>query len=111
MSKSPDLDRAVWFVLSLQFVAGGDADQTAHSLLVCLADLGLLRALSGAATGAAVRVVMEPEGKGVLCTLGSDNTASAVNVVDSFNSLTGEIALFWPCATHINALFGKTPKH
>ena len=35
----PGLDRAVWFVLSMRFVVGGTADQTAHGLLVSLADL------------------------------------------------------------------------
>ena len=105
----PGLDRAVWFVLSMRFCVGGSADQTAHGMLVSLADLGLLRALGGAQPGSAVRVVMEEKGKGVILTLGSDNTASAVNVVDSYNLPTGEHALFWPCPTHVNALFGKTP--
>ena len=105
----PGLDRAVWFVLSLRFCVGGSADQTAHGMMVSLADMGLLRALAGAEAGKAVRVVMEEKGKGVILTLGSDNTASAVNVVESFNGPTKEEALFWPCPTHVNALFGKTP--
>jgi hypothetical protein len=78
-------------------------------MMVSLADLGLLRALGGAEAGSAVRIVMEEKGKGVVLTLGSDNTASAVNVVDSYNLPTGEQALFWPCPTHVLALFGKTP--
>ena len=105
----PDLNRAVWFVLSMRFCVGGSADQTAHGMMVSLADLGLLRALGGAEAGSAVRVVMEEKGKGVILTLGSDNTASAVNVVDSYNLPTKEAALFWPCPTHVLALFGKTP--
>ena len=40
----PGLDRAVWFVLSMRFCVGGSADQTAHGMMVSLADLGLLRA-------------------------------------------------------------------
>ena len=105
---NPDLGRAVYFILNLRALPGsGSAEATARALAVNLEDMGLYKIKSSAdpATAFVVEVLKED----VLGDLGSDNTASAINVSDEMTTLTGEHIGSQPCPTHINALDGVNP--
>ena len=110
----PGLQRGVWFVLSFRFTVGGSAAQTARALAVCLQDVGLhvVKPSRGDATVAftVAPTAVAPKGD-VICSIGSDNTGSALNVVGEYEKLTGSKlpGSEWPCPTHINALEGKNP--
>lgn len=104
---NPRLNKAVSFLLSMRFIVGGSAQHTARALSVNLQDGGLYRCKSDA--NPAVPFNVDVLQKGVLFDLEADNTDSALNVSPEMTKLTGEPCGIWPCATHINALDGKTP--
>ena len=105
---NPDLKRAVTIILNLRALPGsGSAAATARALAVNLEDMGLYKIKSSA--DPATAFVVEVLKKDVLGDLGSDNTASAINVADEMAKLTGEKIESWPCPTHINALDGLNP--
>ena len=105
-----DLKKAVYFILSMRALpGGGSAAATARGLAVSMADTGAYVLKSSATDDEAFTVQVTEKGKGVLDDLGSDNTASALNVAAEMSKLTGEVHASYPCPTHMNALDGKNP--
>ena len=105
-----DLKKAVYFILSMRALpGGGSAAATARGLAVSMADTGAYVLKASAKEDEAFTVQVTEKGKGVLDDLGSDNTASALNVADEMSKLTGEVHPSYPCPTHMNALDGKNP--
>jgi hypothetical protein len=105
-----DLKKAVFFILSMRALpGGGSAAATARGLAVSMADTGAYALKASAKEDEAFTVQVTEKGKGVLDDLGSDNTASALNVAHEMSQLTGEVHASYPCPTHMNALDGKNP--
>ena len=106
----PDKNCAVKFILSCRFTAGGSSLVVARAACVLLSDVRLCT-VSRCATNV-IAAKLTPEFGNVIGSVVSDNTDSALNVIKDmggFLNLSSDFSLEYPCATHINALFGKTP--